>query len=473
MTAYKLLSGNDVFAPPPPRAPDLVPDLIPSVGLILLAGRPSEGKSSMMRSIAFSISLGEPPLKIGHAQEPGDVLYVDFEGNHALAHAEQTRMFSENLPDLARLVYVYEPPRFPDLWRLLNDWRLKAERPRAVIIDVYSKSTPLRLPRGGRKLMQPEIDNLTLEPLKRWAEEHGLAVFILVHINAKKPIPASDPIGALGAVIGSSAIVGTPDCRMLLRRTLIGTSLFATGRALPSDRHVALDCDGGWFSVLGDVDTVTTADNETKILRALADAHAAMLAGHSQTDMMRGKEIADATGISYGSIRHKLIAMKNEGAINQPKYGFYSVAGKSRHTFTAKPKPEEKQQVETVNPSVNAAASDFQDHAVTVNHAKPIHTGFTAPFTVSNPSIEREIPDTVNSVNSPDVSMKFLRFLANHPQGISHTKTLHNLRNNLDASQVKKAKETLLKAGLIIETDNGYQITEAGSLKVNPQASLF
>jgi hypothetical protein len=164
-----------------------------------------------MRSLCFSIATGEPPLKSGAAQSPGDVLYLDWEGTYDSNHSEQIKMFPGNRPDLGRVTYLYEAPRFDELWSIMGEWHGRADNPRAVVIDIYSKAKPLAPPRGVRKLVTPDLDNLTLEPLKLWAEQHGVCVFILVHLNPKKPISESDPVGSLGNVIGSSALIGTPD----------------------------------------------------------------------------------------------------------------------------------------------------------------------------------------------------------------------------------------------------------------------
>ncbi|CAM5424781.1 hypothetical protein ATER59S_02456 [Aquamicrobium terrae] len=467
-------NGDETYARQHEPRVDIVPNLL-THGLVILSARPKAGKSELAHSIAMSIVIGDSPLGAGSAGDPGDVLYLDYENGDEINQARQHVMFpGGNKPSLARLTYAYQAPRFDEgLFEIIEEWRAQSANPRMVVVDVYGKAKPPR----KRGLLAPEDDNRILEPLHQWANEHRVCVMLLTH-NRRGP---ENPDDILGSVLGSSAMTGTPDiCMILIRHRSTGeTTLHATGRKLAGDQHVALARDRNWYTILGEAQQAAESAQRRAIKTVLSD--------HGRLAV---REIADLTDMkprNVSKLLHHMVKSKEVVRFGEGRFTAYQLpeGGSVQKRIIGNAKEETAENANDFNasvdqPIVTAIVTDEPAEPVTGNDAIVTVTAqtepVTLPVTIENHVETNTCPSSVTAstkITQTDVAMKFLRFLANHPEGINHTKTLQNLRNNLDASQVKEAKAVLIPEGLMIETDDGYRITEAGSLKVNPQASLF
>jgi hypothetical protein len=467
-------NGDETYARQHEPRVDIVPNLL-THGLVILSARPKAGKSELAHSIAMSLAIGDSPLGSGSVGDPADVLYIDFENGDEINKARQHTMFpGGNKPSLARLTYAYHAPRFDEgLFEIIEEWRARSANPRMVIVDVYGKAKPPR----KRGLLAPEDDNRILEPLHQWANEHRVCVMLLTH-NRRGP---ENPDDILGSVLGSSAMTGTPDiCMILIRHRSTGeTTLHATGRKLAGDQHVALARDRNWYTILGEAQQAAESAQRRAIKSVLSD-----------DGRLAVREIADLTDMkarNVSKLLHHMVKAKEVVRFGEGRFTAYQLPdGSVQKRIVGNAKEETAENANDFNassdePIVTAIVTDEPAEPASGNDAIVTVTAqmepVTQPVTIENSVETNTYPSSVTAstkiTHTNDVSMKFLRFLAGHPEGINHTKTLQNLRNNLDAAQVKEAKGILIPAGLMVETEDGYRITEAGSLKVNPQASLF
>jgi hypothetical protein len=108
--------------------------------LVVLAGEPGVGKSTLSYYLAFAVAAGVPFL--GHTTTPTRVLYIDEENSRPdlIRYASRVwRGLNKPSVESVRLEHFSLPPRWqPELLRLVRDWA-----PGLIIIDTASSALHL------------------------------------------------------------------------------------------------------------------------------------------------------------------------------------------------------------------------------------------------------------------------------------------------------------------------------------------
>lgn len=177
------------------RAPDyidwLVPDMLPSDELFVLAAGPRSGKSLLAMSLARCVATGEKFL--GRACTQGAVLYVNLEDSDAkIKQRELAQQWDFDLP-------IYWLDRFKlsevaDLKELAEELDV-----RLIVLDTFS-----RIRDDERQESSAEISR-HLEPLQQMANELKTAV-LLIHHTTKVTTENAGNINVFDTIRGSSAI---------------------------------------------------------------------------------------------------------------------------------------------------------------------------------------------------------------------------------------------------------------------------
>jgi hypothetical protein len=206
----------------------VVDGLLPTAGLSLIAAKPKVGKSTLARQLAVSVARGEPFL--GRATVQGPVIYLGFEEKKSEALKHFSLMGVQDEP-----IHTYfggAPQNAIDELR-----RLTSEvRPVLIIVD-----TLFRIARIKDANDYAQVTN-ALEPLLTLARATGAHVLV-IHHSGKNDREGPE------AILGSTAIFGTVDTAILLRRgqryrTIVtdqryGTSLEATVLAFDKTSRTA------------------------------------------------------------------------------------------------------------------------------------------------------------------------------------------------------------------------------------------
>lgn len=174
-----------------------------AVGLIVLAGTPKVGKSWFAALLGLCVSTGQPFLE--HATAQAEVLYLCLEDTFPRI---QQRLF--HLTDAAN-----EKLHFAVMADKLQNGlvgqleRFVAQHPdtKLVIVDT------LQTVRNATNDNAYAADYGDLRMLKRFADEHGLAV-LLIHHTRKM----SDSSNVFNMVSGSNGIMGSADETMILAK---------------------------------------------------------------------------------------------------------------------------------------------------------------------------------------------------------------------------------------------------------------
>ncbi|MGV8832960.1 MAG: AAA family ATPase [Devosia sp.] len=420
-----------------------------SHGLYVMAAAKKAGKSGLLFHLMMSVCTGVAPLT-GEERAPGDCLFIDYENGQEVNKARQHEMYpGDNHPSFNRLMTVYNARRFPELMERLESWRTSVSNPTIVGIDIIRKAMPLTQSR----LMAPDRDDQVLIPLHQWANHHRICVVMLVH-QRLGPIDTDD---IMGSISGSSAMSGTPDAGIVITRRGNMIELHATGRNLPADQHLAIVKEDGWYRLLGDIDKTAAASGHRAILDALRE--------HGQ---MSRYDIRQWTGMNDNALGVALLRMKKKKQIvahGAGKGTTYTAAG----NFDIDGNGNHESAENAGLPTVTATVTTVTD---TPSVTEDIVTGNGAVMDsvmVLSPSDKKENIPTVTeladiSTTIPDIADRFLKWLIGYDghRPVNHTKTLHNLRNNLDAGEVKEAKAWLIPSGYMTATDEGYDVTETG-----------
>jgi 5S rRNA maturation endonuclease (ribonuclease M5) len=299
-------TASELMAMDLPEIRWAVPGIIPE-GVSILAGKPKLGKSWLALGLCVSVAsggyaLGKKPV------EKGEALYLGLEDNTRRLQKRMGMVIGEeNIPE--GLYWDTEFPRMDDGGLVaLDEWLGDHPGCRIVVVDTLAKFKPR--PRGGRNAY--DEDRETVDPLGDLIEKHSVAIVLVHHM---RKMAASDPIDEINASTGLSAGV---DGVLLLKRERgeADASLYVDGREIEETSDLALKWDGNltkWI-LAGEAEDYRQSDERRQIVETL----------RASENPMGPKNIAEATGGSYGSLRVILPEMAREGKIANPSKGKYT-----------------------------------------------------------------------------------------------------------------------------------------------------
>lgn len=281
-----------------------VPGLV-AEGLTLLAGAPKLGKSWLALCLALSIATGGKALgKVDVT--PGDVLYLALEDNgRRLTSRLRAVLGPDQAPERLRLAIQCEPIAEGGAARI-GAWLDRTPDARLVIVDVFTKVRG----RTSEKANRYDADYQAMSALKALADAHEVAM-IVVHHTRK-----ADGVDFLDAVSGTQGLAGAADAVMVLTRSRgsAGAVLKITGRDVEEAEH-ALNFDaptGTWKLLDGPAADYDVSGERRRILAAVRAEPG-----------LGPKQIADASGVGYGTVKHLVRKMVDAGQLDTDGEGHY------------------------------------------------------------------------------------------------------------------------------------------------------
>ncbi|MHB1403872.1 MAG: AAA family ATPase [Thermoleophilia bacterium] len=287
----------------------LVEDLLPEVGLTVLAGSPKVGKSWFVLDLATRLS-GAGAKTFLNCSIPGSgrVLYLALEDNWRRLKSRGDRMLQGGTaPDRLHLEIGW--PRLDDGGEdRLSRWLQKNPDTKLVIVDVFVRIR--QKSRGGNIY---DEDYSALGPLKTLADEFEIAVLAVHHTNQRQGLD-----NWLELVSGSNGLTGIADAVMLLSKGGEGRAdgrLRCTGRDL-AELDFALSFDNFlWTRLDGDAEDHMRSVPRQRIIECLRKSNEAL----------GPKAVAEKTGQDHEAVKKLMPKMAEQGELKKEDYGKYTV----------------------------------------------------------------------------------------------------------------------------------------------------
>ena len=212
----------------------LVDDILCDVGLYVVAGKPKQGKSYLLRDLAFKVQNQNTMYEakwLGLVVHGGDVLLLALEDSkdsmnlHSkdmnLGNKKKPTTFVEQCPTLDR-----------GFIESVELWHSKVPNPKLVIIDTFQKIKPM----GEQKTRNSnayEVDYYYLSQLHKLAKEKNLCIIYVHHLSQ------ADKGHKWDKIMGSTGHQGVTDAMYMLERdegTNSGT-FEGIGRNIPGFKY--------------------------------------------------------------------------------------------------------------------------------------------------------------------------------------------------------------------------------------------
>lgn len=237
----------------------LVPNLIPAVGVIILAAPPKTGKSFLVLFIAFMLSLAYPIF--GYTTpEPVQGLYIAMEDNEARLHRRLKKFGIEGNDNLVFVVKI-EPGETGIVQ--IDTYLEEHPQVKLIILDTFGYFFAQSTQSTSGFL----DDYQKVRLFKDLAERRKIAI-ILVHHTRKMP----DINDEFNEVSGTTGITAAADAILLLRRARGRNEaiLSCTGRDFEDNRIILRPNfeSGIWTVVEGDESICLTGERR-EILQVL------------------------------------------------------------------------------------------------------------------------------------------------------------------------------------------------------------
>lgn len=286
MSDLEPISAAEIMATEYPELRWAVEGIMPE-GFALLAGHPKIGKSWLALNMAVSVSHGT--LFLGKfTTVRGRALYAALE--------DSPRRIKQRLLDLGltsappELEFLFNLPKIDDGGlEALAVWLDQHRDTRLAIIDVFNRIRSQK-PKGADSYQH---DAEQAAQIQKLATTFATPMLLLHH---DRKAESEDWLERISGTLGTA---GTADCVMLLERDRASSNgrLRITGRDL-EDRDLGLEFRGGIWQFIGAGEVAALSPERQRILGAVRSGGA-----------MKPAEIARATGLSVGSVRHLVLKM--------------------------------------------------------------------------------------------------------------------------------------------------------------------
>jgi len=281
-----------------------------TTGVNVLGGQPKSGKSNFIAQTVISLAQGKKLMDTFQAIKT-KILYLSLEESRDLAHTRLARFERFGTSGDENISYEFQCTTIKDggVHQLIN--KLENDRAtRVAVVDILQRFKGFE----SRPNYSAEYEALSM--LHQACNILDVAVIFLHH--SRKDMTEGK---LLNSLYGSFGLPGLADTSVLLYRPNNGDRgiLETFSRKMAS---VKLDLtfhqgDGeGFWSYVGSYNKTRLSPQARQVLDYLAEVRNAL----------KLKDIAQATGLSAGSVHNMLIKMRYMGFVEKLTHGHYSVS---------------------------------------------------------------------------------------------------------------------------------------------------
>jgi hypothetical protein len=257
--------------------PDLaIEGFLPKIGLVLLGGRPKDGKSWFACQTALSLVTGESLGGWLRVRNPGRVQLWALEDGFPLTKDKITKLLGDRHPDGLSDLKVFGdlPQPIPRGGDQIIREALRRQPAELVVLDSLFNLTGAT--QANSDISQRDYD--VIDRVRRIALDHHCAIIVVMH--SKKGSRGGDPIENLLGTTGNTAAA---DVTVELKRTGLNGKLTVVGRMVPREDYELVWHEGdswGWTieSAGDDAATGETAAEVLAFLEAQGAAKPATIA---------------------------------------------------------------------------------------------------------------------------------------------------------------------------------------------------
>jgi hypothetical protein len=248
-----LTSLNDLLAEPDDLVEYLVADRIPAGAVVLIVAPPKGGKSTFARQLALDVGRGDSFLGWQTAQ--GTVWLLIFQDKRSEVKKHFQRLGGTGAEPIR--FFINQPAA--DLLPRLQELAEK-ERPALIVVDMLAGLLPVKDLNDYAQVTQ------RFEPLLNLSRASGATLLLLHHCSAHGAREGLD------AVLGSTALAGSVDNILILKRTDQQRVLSSVQRIGPDlePTIIVLDPETGRLERAGSKREFDETDLSQRIVAALA-----------------------------------------------------------------------------------------------------------------------------------------------------------------------------------------------------------
>lgn len=230
-------------------------DYLPAGGLVILAGKPKEGKTTLTYELVVKVAKGE--IFLGRATKKSSVLILGLEEHPRDMGLRLRSLAAENLPNL----FVFAKSIQPTADTLEQIKRFALERDiKLILIDTLGAFWSLRDENDAAEVGR------AIKPILALARESGACVLLIHHARKSE--------GTYGDEIrGSGALFAAVDVALILKRHEIEKQrkLHAISRYPDTPTEMLLELREAGYHSLGDPDKQNRQAKRDKMRGTLSD----------------------------------------------------------------------------------------------------------------------------------------------------------------------------------------------------------
>jgi predicted transcriptional regulator len=310
-SCIRLVSAREIQEAELPSMEWIIENLL-TEGLTILAGKPKVGKSWLSMNLGLSITRGDRALHHFRVKK-ADVVYCALEDNHRRIQTRLNKILATNPNNIAPKGFYFlkenrDLPKLNEggieqLQMLLDDY----PDIRLITIDTLGRC---RADKGRRDNNIYLADYEMLAELQQFALTNKICVLVVHHTKKGKEDYVFDEIS------GTTGIAGSADALILLKKDGYNHTLYITGRDL-SDAEYSLRFEDNTctYTILEQQAATNLSPERDEIVTLIRESGRAMRTG----------EVANQLGKERSTVSRLLQRLHNDGILNRPQYGFYSL----------------------------------------------------------------------------------------------------------------------------------------------------